>query len=131
MSAAPSPLRSTVLAAICGSNSLFGYTVPGWAATLSAVQPLNGEVPETCWSGPTEAGPAQPLAGTSRITPATTASAGITRLIRISPPRSGRPPHDPATDAVVHPRLRLPTSQPENVLISAKPPSGATPVVRS
>ena len=53
MSFSPSPFRSVPLAAIHGSTSLLGYTVPGWSATLSAVQSANGEVPETCFKLPT------------------------------------------------------------------------------
>jgi hypothetical protein len=53
MSFSPSLFRSVPLAAIHGSTSLLGYTVPGWAATLSAVQPAKGEVPETCSKTPT------------------------------------------------------------------------------
>ena len=51
--AAPSPFRSVLLAAIQGSTSLLGYTVPGCAATVSAVQPANGVAPDTSCSTPT------------------------------------------------------------------------------
>ena len=53
MSFFPSLFRSVSLAAIHGSTSLLGYTVPGWAATLSVVQSVKGEVPETCSKAPT------------------------------------------------------------------------------
>jgi hypothetical protein len=57
-SVAPSPLRSTVLAAIHGSTSVFGYTTPDWLATASAVQPANGLAPDTATVEATVPGPA-------------------------------------------------------------------------
>jgi hypothetical protein len=53
VSFSPSPFRSVPLAAIHGSTSLLGFTVPDWWSTSSAVQSVKGEVPETCCKLPT------------------------------------------------------------------------------
>src|SRR5436190_9638279 len=55
-----------------GSTSLLANSVPDWVSALSAVQPLNGLVPDTCTSGsavnwPATASPAPPSRVPTRI----------------------------------------------------------------
>ena len=88
MSCAPSPLRSTPLAATHGSTSLLGYTVPGWAATLSAVQPANGEAPETCCNTPTVEVDPHAVEPNTKLE-AASATTGLTGTVSASLPSRG------------------------------------------
>src|SRR5919108_4991613 len=72
------------LTSIQGSTSLFRYTVPDWAATLSTTQPANGLAPEVATSGPGANGPAS--AGSTPTASAAATKSEMKRSLKRTPP---------------------------------------------